>query len=103
MTLISTCSGVTLEIENCANAQGVTPNSTTKSNKVLNRLMSVWFEPLRKVNNITHLPQKICRSFMCEVYGLDTPFDYTKNGWKIDLPRAWWCCVDRMINVCVES
>lgn len=40
---------------------------------------------------------------MCEVYGLDTPFDYTKNGWKIDLPRAWWCCVDRMINVGVES
>ena len=39
---------------------------------------------------------------MCEVYGLDTPFDYTKNGWKIDLPWAWWCCVDRMINVGAE-
>ena len=38
---------------------------------------------------------------MCEVYGLDTSFDYKKRL-KIDLPRAWQCCVDRMINVCVE-
>lgn len=68
MTLISTCSGVTLEIENCANAQGVAPNSTTKSNNVLNRLMSVWFEPHAKLIILRTCPKKyadlLCVKFM---------------------------------------